>query len=231
MFPPALQWIKALSGVVHGVLAVRIAKPVGRRTAELAELPEAPQAQAESSAQPEAQALEITILDGEGALNNIRQRTAREPIVQVKDRNHKPVAGVLILFAINDGPSGAGATIGGASTFSAVTDADGRAQARGYTPNNTEGKFTITVTATLGALIATAIIHQENRLGAAGPSESRSNATQSRRHIWHHPALAKCIERDPFRVSHPSQEPDRQMLIVGANRGRRLVRGPGHHFQ
>jgi len=143
------------------------------------ELPEAPQAQTGSVAQPEAQALEITILDGEGALNNIRQRTAREPIVQVKDHNRKPVAGVLILFAVNDGPSGAGATIGGASTFSAVTDADGRAQAHGYTPNSTEGKFTITVTATLGALIATALIHQENRLGAAGPSQNTSNSTQS----------------------------------------------------
>lgn len=145
--------------------------------AELAELPDAPQAQPENSAQP--QALEITILDGEGALNNIRQRTAREPIVQVEDRNHKPVAGVLILFAINDSPSGAGASIGGASTFSAVTDANGRAQAHGYTPNSTEGKFTITVTATLGAIIATAIIHQENQLGAAGPSQGKSNTTQS----------------------------------------------------
>ena len=149
--------------------------------AELAELPEAPQAQAESSPQPETPALEITILDGEGALNNIRQRTAREPIVQVKDRNRKPVAGVLILFAINDGPSGAGATIGGASTFSAVTDADGRAQARGYTPNNTEGKFTITVTATLGALVALAIIHQENRL--VRPAPRRAHPTPPKAHL------------------------------------------------
>jgi hypothetical protein len=147
--------------------------------AQLAELPAAPEAQTETLAQPQPQALEITILDGEGALNNIRQRTAREPIVQVKDRNRKPVAGVLILFAINDGPSGAGASIGGASTFSAVTDADGRAQARGFTPNRTEGKFTITVTATLGALVAMAIIHQENRLGAGGPSQGKSNTTQS----------------------------------------------------
>src|SRR5579863_6856916 len=35
----------------------------------------------------------ITILDGEGALNDIRKGTAREPIVQVEDENHRPVAG------------------------------------------------------------------------------------------------------------------------------------------
>ena len=207
--------------------------------AELAELPEAPQAQAESSPQPETPALEITILDGEGALNNIRQRTAREPIVQVKDRNRKPVAGVLILFAINDGPSGAGATIGGASTFSAVTDADGRAQARGYTPNSTEGKFTITVTATLGALVALAIIHQENRLGAAGPSESTSNATQSTSGTTQPSQSASSATHSKFHILPKS--PIAKMLIVGgiaagvlvlvlvttSNRGSNITAGAG----
>ena len=32
------------------------------------------------------------IVEGEGAINNIRLRTAREPIVQVEDENRKPVA-------------------------------------------------------------------------------------------------------------------------------------------
>jgi len=159
--------------------------------AELAELPNAPQPQAKGMAQP--QALEITILDGEGALNNIRQRTAREPIVQVKDRNRKPVAGVLVLFAINDGPSGAGASIGGDQTFSVRTDANGRAQARGFKPNSTEGNFTVTVTATLGAIVATAIIHQENRLGAGGPGQSTSNGGQSKFHIIPRSPIAKAL--------------------------------------
>ena len=128
----------------------------------LAELPDAPLPPGET------QALEITILDGDGALNDIRQRTAREPIVQVTDHNHKPVAGVLVLFAINYGSSGAGATIGGVTSFRTVTDAEGHAQAHGFTPNNVEGQFTITVTATLGQIVATAIIHQENKIPPAG---------------------------------------------------------------
>ncbi len=41
----------------------------------------------------------IQIIDGEGALNDIRSRTAREPIVEVDDENHKPIAGALVLFS------------------------------------------------------------------------------------------------------------------------------------
>ncbi len=113
--------------------------------------------------------LHITILEGEDSLNNIRERTAREPIVQVEDENHKPVAGALILFSIqNGGASGAGASFNGLSTLSVTTGADGRAVAHGLTPNATAGSYTIAVTATLGALTATAVIHQSNVAGGGG---------------------------------------------------------------
>jgi hypothetical protein len=120
---------------------------------------------------PEAEGLTITILDGEGALNNIRQRTAREPIVQVEDKNHKPVAGALVLFAINDGSGGAGATVNGLTSLSVRTGPDGKAQLHGLQPNNIAGDFSITVTATVGAMVATVIIHQKNG-GAAQPVEN-----------------------------------------------------------
>ena len=113
------------------------------------------------NAPAEEQGLQITILDGEGALNNIRQRTAREPIVQVEDKNHKPVAGALVLFAINE-TNGAGATVNGATTFRTVTDQQGRAVMHGYAPNSTAGKFTLTVTATIGPLTTYVIMHQQN---------------------------------------------------------------------
>lgn len=112
--------------------------------------------------------LHITILDGEDSLNNIRERTAREPIVQVEDENHKPVAGALILFSIQNSGSGAGASFNGATTLSVTTGADGRAVAHGLTPNATAGSYTIAVTATLGALTAAAVIHQSNVAGGGG---------------------------------------------------------------
>ena len=36
--------------------------------------------------------IHIVIVEGDGAINNVRQRVAREPIVQVEDENRKPVA-------------------------------------------------------------------------------------------------------------------------------------------
>src|ERR1700680_383356 len=39
------------------------------------------------------QALNLVVVQGEGAINNVRQRTARDPIVPVEDQNHKTIAG------------------------------------------------------------------------------------------------------------------------------------------
>ena len=106
--------------------------------------------------------LRITILEGEGSLNNIRERTAREPIVQVEDQNHKPVAGALVLFSVH-GEGDAGATFAnGLTTYQTTTDTAGQATAKGLVPNGHAGAFTISVTATVGAMTATTIIHQQN---------------------------------------------------------------------
>ena len=106
--------------------------------------------------------LRITILDGEGSLNNIRERTAREPIVQVEDENHKPVAGALILFTIH-GQGSAGATFANnLVTYQTTTDAAGRATAKGLQTNGQAGQITINVTATVNAVTASAVIHQQN---------------------------------------------------------------------
>src|SRR6202161_2399484 len=61
--------------------------------------------------QEPAHKLNLVIVEGEGAINNIRQRTAREPIVQVEDENHKPVAGAAVIFTLPG--QGAGGTFGG----------------------------------------------------------------------------------------------------------------------
>ena len=95
-------------------------------------------------AQAPAAGLQIVILDGDEATNNIRQRTAREPIIQVEDENHKPVAGAAVVFLLpNDG---AGGTFpGGARTLTTVTDSKGQAVARGLRPNHTAGRYQIRV--------------------------------------------------------------------------------------
>src|SRR5579864_3360737 len=90
--------------------------------------------------------LNIVIVEGDGAINNIRQRTAREPIVQVEDENHKPIAGAAVVFLLPDqGASGVFAN--GARTLTVTTDAQGRAVAHGFRPNSVSGKLQMRVTA------------------------------------------------------------------------------------
>jgi len=103
----------------------------------------------------------ITILDGEGALNDIRQRTAREPIVQVEDENHKPIAGAFVLFLLPD--SGPGATFAnGARMYSTLTDETGRAAAQAMRPNNVSGDFQIRVRVTWNGSTTETTIQQKN---------------------------------------------------------------------
>ena len=127
--------------------------------------------------------LVINILSGEGALNDIRQRTAREPIVQVEDENHKPVAGAAVLFLLPDsGPSGTFAD--GTRAFHTVTDADGRATTQGLKPNSVAGSWNLIVQASFAGATATATIHQQNVSGSgSGSSSSVASTTVHTTHI------------------------------------------------
>lgn len=112
---------------------------------------------------PPAPALQIAILEGEDVSNNIKERTAREPIVQVTDENHKPVAGAAVLFTVDSGGGHAGASfLHGAKTFSGTTDSQGKVVAHGFKPNAHTGQFHINVTATHGSQSAHVVIAQTN---------------------------------------------------------------------
>ncbi len=132
-------------------------------------------AQAVASTGPPPAALKIVILEGEGVSNNIKERTAHEPIIQVEDENHKPVAGAVVLFSIDSQGGHAGASfLHGAKTFTAQTDANGRVVAQGFHPNTHTGQFHINVTARKGNQSTTATIAQTNIAvaGAAGATSA-----------------------------------------------------------
>jgi hypothetical protein len=116
-------------------------------------------------AQQPAHILNLVIVEGDGAINNIRQRTAREPIVQVEDENHKPVAGAAVLFLLPE--HGAGGTFAdGSHSLTVTTNAQGRASAHGIHLNGSQGQFAIQVTATFNGLTATTVINQSIAAGA-----------------------------------------------------------------
>jgi len=119
--------------------------------------------------------LNIVIVEGEGAINNIHQRTAREPIVQVEDENHKPVAGATVLFLLPDhGPSAVFA--GGSHSMTVMTDENGRAIAHGLRPNSASGNYQIQVNVSCHGVTANATIAQVNAAAAAGISEGLAAA-------------------------------------------------------
>jgi hypothetical protein len=119
-----------------------------------------------SSAFAQAPVLNLVVVEGEGQINNIRQRTAREPVVQVEDENHKPVAGAVVAFTT---PSrGASAVFAnGSHTLTVTTDDTGRAVARGLQPNSARGQYQVHVNASYRGQKASKDINMTNAVVTA----------------------------------------------------------------
>jgi hypothetical protein len=116
--------------------------------------------------------LQISVLDGEGAINYVDTRLGAAPVVQVLDMQGEPVAGAEVRF--NAPTTGPTVTFFGAADAAAVmTDAEGRAQAPALLPNTYTGEFIIEVTANHEGRTATALIHQTNAFADAAPKKKR----------------------------------------------------------
>jgi hypothetical protein len=119
--------------------------------------------------------LNINVVEGAGAVNNIRTRAAREFTVEVDDENDHPVAGAVVTFlAPTEGPGGSFA--GDTQLLTVMTDKDGRAIAGSFRPNNSVGDYKIQVTATLGDQTGSTTISQSNQALAVAAAK-HSNKT------------------------------------------------------
>jgi hypothetical protein len=106
--------------------------------------------------------MDIIVVEGEGAVNDIHQRVARNLTVKVEDDDHHPLSGASVVFALPiSGASGDFAN--GTRNVTAVTNQDGIAVARGLKPNQVPGKLQIYVTASYRGLGAKAVISQYNQ--------------------------------------------------------------------
>ena len=117
--------------------------------------------------------LRIVVISGEDAVNIIQQKTAVNPIVEVRDRNDLPVSGVAITF--NLGGGGGASFAGGASTLTVTTNAAGQAVVTGLTPTAT-GAVTINATAVVNGQTIAATITQTNFATAAEAASAASSA-------------------------------------------------------
>jgi len=103
--------------------------------------------------------IEVVIVEGEGATNSIRQAVTRDPVVRIEDDDHRPVAGVAVVFALPvSGTSGEFAN--GSKNLTIVTDSSGLAVAHGLKTNEVPGKLQVYVTASYHGLRARTLINQ-----------------------------------------------------------------------
>src|ERR1700761_3755731 len=89
----------------------------------------------EATPTPHPSKLNINVVEGAGAVNNVRTKAAREFAVEVDDENDRPVAGAVVTFlAPNEGPGGSFA--GDSQLLTVMADKDGRAVAGSFRPNS-----------------------------------------------------------------------------------------------
>ncbi len=142
-------------GILALFLAAALALPspmAGQQAAAPSSKPVAPSGQ-----------LKIVVIQGEGAINNIRARTATQPVVEVRDENDKPVAGAEVVFQLPAmGPGGV--FHGWMRSQTVKTNAQGQAGTNGLVPNDEPGRFNIKVTAALGNKTGNIVIGQSNAL-------------------------------------------------------------------
>lgn len=125
-------------------------------------------------AQPASGGLKVTAVQGEGAANNIRTKSATAPVVEVRDDAGKPVVGAEVVFQLPAAGPG-GVFNGWMRNQTARTDDEGKARADGFTPNDEEGRFNIKVTATSGNKTGSLVIGQSNtRSGGTAAAKSSS---------------------------------------------------------
>jgi len=112
--------------------------------------------------------LQMLVLAGEDGVNIIKAKRAALPVVEVRDKDRRPLAGLYVTFTAPD--SGPHVTFAhGSSTYSTVTDANGRATVHDMKPVG-QGAFKINVKTSFQGQIATTAIAQTNYLTVAAAS-------------------------------------------------------------
>ena len=103
---------------------------------------------------------QLVVVRGDDAQNNIKKGRATKAVVEVRDRNNKPVAGVAVLFQLPDsGPGGSFVT--GSQTATVTTDNLGQAAVT-YKPNNVPGQFNLKASVKSGSNESSVNVKQNN---------------------------------------------------------------------
>ena len=122
-----------------------------------------------ASADAQTAGIKIVVQEGQGAINNIQQHRAKEPVIQVLHEDNEPAVGASVSFQLPDSGPG-GVFNDNAKILTVQTDDKGQAVAHGLKPNDIAGRFQIRVTASYHGQTASAVVAQINAEPAAAKS-------------------------------------------------------------
>ena len=115
--------------------------------------------------------LMIDIVEGDGAINDIKLRTAREVIVEVDDENHKPVAGAAVTLSL-----ARHGNLFRNIVLRATTDSTGRVNANPLQLKGDAGRFEIRVKAQYQGRVAKKSLRQTNAESGASAGATAATA-------------------------------------------------------
>ena len=119
-----------------------------------------------------APSIKVEVVAGQAATNNTKTRKGVEPIALVTDERGQPVSGVMVVFTLPEtGPGGA--FVDGSKRAIVYTNEEGKATARGLTPNTTPGKFQIMVNASFQGFTSSMTVYQTNVLPERAKSSTK----------------------------------------------------------
>jgi hypothetical protein len=122
--------------------------------------------------------IDIIVVAGEGVTSAVHQRVTQEPAVRIEDDDHRPVAGVPVVFALPvSGTSGE--FTNGSKTLTVLTDKAGLATAHGLKANEEPGKLQIYVTASFHGLRARTLINQIVEAPPGTPARVQHTSSKS----------------------------------------------------
>lgn len=105
--------------------------------------------------------MNIAVVQGEGTINNVRERKTTNVVVIVRDGNRRPLPQASVTFSLPT--EGASAKFpNGAATLTVESDKDGYATASGIVPNTVPGPYRIAIEAKHGEETVTATMTQFN---------------------------------------------------------------------
>ncbi len=112
---------------------------------------------------------QIQIIRGANLVNSVKRRVATEPIVEVHDRNKKPVGGVILTFTLPQTGAGGTFTATGSNIATVTTGADGQATMPPFQANSQKGSYNITVSGAVNGETFSTVIPVSNSGGVAIP--------------------------------------------------------------